>query len=823
VAEKPRPPSRDPEPPGDSVAGRRDEERTAESVRQALEREAAEAEAAAALGPDEPSPERGGEGRLKLDKSGALIGVEKLKPVRAHGRPEGESAPGAARAAPTPQAAGSASTAAASTSAGPSGRASSGASDAASRAAASPPAPPGAPRRAVLPPRIGTYVPPGFPGTGEGGDEVEIPAGAFLYGEDRQTRSLGAFRVERLPVTHAAYERFVRETGHRPPLYWPAGHLPEDLRDHPVVGVDYFDALAYARWAGLDLPYEDEWERAARGTDGRTWPWGDAGDLPASNTARTGYKMTLPVGFYPENESPDGVKDLVGNTWEITHSPAPGGGVVVRGGSWFDFAFHAKSWFRFAARPTARNGSIGFRCVRRPAPRTDAPREVDPSVVEAEIAARRGPQAPIDPSQFSADRRDLVPDIRRLRVLLAEKQVNDAVGAASRSAVAPPPPSPAAPPVPAVPPRPSAVAPPPKPPPPKPPGQVDEVHERPTRAWPDAAAASPPAPLATPSSTPLPAPAGDATHAAEVAAEASREAASRDREAPLHVLLPTGSAASHAAAAAASAAAAAATAAAAAAEAARNAPPPPPPPPPTLEQLAAQKTPPALWALLAVGFALLIGLLIWLVTSGNSGDEPGPGGDGPVEPGPVEPGPGAPGAGRTPTPEEPSDLPPEPAPGQAALDGQPGRLLDGASGTWRERLGAGAWLLVFAGGADEAAAASTRASALSLHRRYLGTGLNVALVVPRGAFERGDGTLIEPQQREAALTSLSARDGITVLLDPRHDQRDAIRESRYGLATPNAALLLVEGQVEVLTQPPQGPMTLRHLGRIAERARGFLR
>ena len=93
--------------------------------------------------------------------------------------------------------------------------------------------------------------------------------------------------------------------------------------------------------------------------------------------------MTVPVGWHAMNVSPEGACDLIGNVWEITHSPAPGGGIVVRGGSWYDFVLYAKGWFRFASRVDARNGTIGFRCVRREADRPDAEREVPPHAVEA--------------------------------------------------------------------------------------------------------------------------------------------------------------------------------------------------------------------------------------------------------------------------------------------------------------------------------------------------------------------------------------------------------------------------------------------------------
>jgi formylglycine-generating enzyme required for sulfatase activity len=287
-----------------------------------------QAEASREDGPLSASTRDGG--HLRLDKCGALEGQPKLKPVRAYARPggAGDFHPGSRQSADV----------------------------VAPRTAKGP-----RPRKAVLPPKIGSLRPPEHAPPERGPspvaaphvpraeappasepEDVLVPAATFLYGEEREARELPAFRIDRRPVTHGEYEDFVRATGHRKPVYWPGGQMPEDLRDHPVVGIDYYDALAFARWRGKDLPFEDEWERAARGVDGRAYPWGNDPDVQAANTARSGIKMTVPVGFYAQNVSPEGVVDLVGNAWEFTHSPAPGGGVVVRGGSWYDFALYAK-------------------------------------------------------------------------------------------------------------------------------------------------------------------------------------------------------------------------------------------------------------------------------------------------------------------------------------------------------------------------------------------------------------------------------------------------------------------------------------------------
>ena len=110
--------------------------------------------------------------------------------------------------------------------------------------------------------------------------------------------------------------------------------------------------------------------------------------LVKRNASKEDRRKNLIVLKNGKNVSPEGCRDMVGNAWELTLSPAPGGGVVVRGGSWFDFALYAKRYFRSSARVDARNGTIGFRCVRRPSVRTDAPR----AVVEGEVEPFVGQQ-----------------------------------------------------------------------------------------------------------------------------------------------------------------------------------------------------------------------------------------------------------------------------------------------------------------------------------------------------------------------------------------------------------------------------------------------
>jgi formylglycine-generating enzyme required for sulfatase activity len=152
----------------------------------------------------------------------------------------------------------------------------------------------------------------------------------------QRTIELPAFLIDKHPVTNAQFEAFCRETGHAPRSYWPNGQCPPNLREHPVVCVNRADALAYCRWVGKRLPTEVEWEKAARGPDGRVFPWGDRFDPEACvwNPQRAaGALNTAPVGTHPRGASPHGVMDMVGNVAEWCADPAPPHG-ALRGGCW---------------------------------------------------------------------------------------------------------------------------------------------------------------------------------------------------------------------------------------------------------------------------------------------------------------------------------------------------------------------------------------------------------------------------------------------------------------------------------------------------------
>jgi formylglycine-generating enzyme required for sulfatase activity len=222
-----------------------------------------------------------------------------------------------------------------------------------------------------------------------------VPAGEFWMGvdgmiglEDERPRHkvfLDAYQMDLYEVTVARYARFLAATNREPPSYWETVKLAEH-GDRPVIGVDWADAEAYCRWAGKRLPTEAEWEKAARGTDERQYPWGNQKPAPDLANyalgARFSYSQVLmPVGKYGKAASPYGLFDMGGNVWEWTQdwydgayygkspekNPAgteQGQFKVLRGGSWSDMAKYMLTYGRFKLLPATRNSYTGFRCAK---------------------------------------------------------------------------------------------------------------------------------------------------------------------------------------------------------------------------------------------------------------------------------------------------------------------------------------------------------------------------------------------------------------------------------------------------------------------------
>lgn len=222
----------------------------------------------------------------------------------------------------------------------------------------------------------------------DGATLITIPAGRFAMGPDRRAVWLDAFAVDETPVTNRRFALFVEATGYRPDnprgflRHWRGGVCPAALLDHPVVHVSWHDARAYAAWVGRRLPTEAQWEKAARGDDGRKYPWGRSS--PTASHARFGGRRsgTAPVGSHPDGASPHGVLDLAGNVWEwcldvddpdfyrrgpsrnpCRTGPPARAASVVRGGSWAFGARTLLTWARRGFPPDTRLDGVGFRCV----------------------------------------------------------------------------------------------------------------------------------------------------------------------------------------------------------------------------------------------------------------------------------------------------------------------------------------------------------------------------------------------------------------------------------------------------------------------------
>jgi formylglycine-generating enzyme required for sulfatase activity len=224
----------------------------------------------------------------------------------------------------------------------------------------------------------------------DGAPMVLIPAGNFFMGDDeespRRAIYVDAFYLDQYEVTVARYAEFLKATGNlKKPADWPEDNL-KDFGNFPVIGVDWHDAESYCRWAGKRLPTEAEWEKAARGNDGRKYPWGD--DAPTSSHARFAisgsnsvYRDGISqVGNHPKGVGPFGVYDLAGNAWEwiadwyspsfsraeVQNPKGPDSGTakVLRGGGWSDGAERITTTKRMYANPQERAEDIGFRCAR---------------------------------------------------------------------------------------------------------------------------------------------------------------------------------------------------------------------------------------------------------------------------------------------------------------------------------------------------------------------------------------------------------------------------------------------------------------------------
>jgi formylglycine-generating enzyme required for sulfatase activity len=201
---------------------------------------------------------------------------------------------------------------------------------------------------------------------------VELAAGIYRLGEAGAERDvpLASARIGRFPVVNAAVARFVAATGRAVAPALELKLADALLADHPATDVTYADAAAFCAWAGGRLPTGDEWEAAARGDDGRAWPWGAVFDADRCACVESGWGWTAPVTAHPGGASPCGAEQLAGNVWEwVSDATEDGSWRAVRGGSYLDHAWGVRAARDLAADPARATPTTGFRLVIDPGSR----------------------------------------------------------------------------------------------------------------------------------------------------------------------------------------------------------------------------------------------------------------------------------------------------------------------------------------------------------------------------------------------------------------------------------------------------------------------
>ncbi len=228
----------------------------------------------------------------------------------------------------------------------------------------------------------------------EGSFPMGVPHGDRDGGRDEYPRHdvfVSNFYIDKFELTNGRYLEFVKATHHRIPQnpknatrnLWQGDTIAESLIDRPVINVDWADAQAYCQWAGKRLPTEAEWEKAAKGTADRRFPWGNVEPTNKHlnfNQQWIGEKTLMPVGSYEAGKSPFGVYDMAGNVWEWVNDwydakyyekspaknptgPETGTKRVLRGSGWQNETPTVRIFTRVDSDPTIRNESTGFRCA----------------------------------------------------------------------------------------------------------------------------------------------------------------------------------------------------------------------------------------------------------------------------------------------------------------------------------------------------------------------------------------------------------------------------------------------------------------------------
>ena len=192
---------------------------------------------------------------------------------------------------------------------------------------------------------------------------ARVEGSIFLSGPSNVPTWLATYLIDVYPVSNGDYSHFIAATGYHAPRHWVDGAYPADIHDHPVVHVTWNDAQAYAEWVGKSLPTSEQWEKAARGTRGTTYPWGDQPTPAKCNVRENGVGDTTARNCYQSGVSPYGVYDLCGNVWEWCSTQTKPGRYELKGGAWTSpFGRATPSSFNDAAASMC-DDDTGFRCV----------------------------------------------------------------------------------------------------------------------------------------------------------------------------------------------------------------------------------------------------------------------------------------------------------------------------------------------------------------------------------------------------------------------------------------------------------------------------
>jgi formylglycine-generating enzyme required for sulfatase activity len=184
---------------------------------------------------------------------------------------------------------------------------------------------------------------------------VKIPDGEYVSGPNKAKVAVKAFEIDQFEVTNSQFKEVNASF-----------EIPKGKENNPVTEVTYFDAEAYCKAVGKRLPTSTEWEKAARGSDGRLYPWGNKAEVSKANVLESGKTTTTPVGAFKDGASPYGVMDMAGNVWEWVDAYADADKQyrVLMGGSYFDEISNATVYSKLRSIPDDPHEFYGFRCAK---------------------------------------------------------------------------------------------------------------------------------------------------------------------------------------------------------------------------------------------------------------------------------------------------------------------------------------------------------------------------------------------------------------------------------------------------------------------------